>query len=331
MRIVLLGPPGAGKGTQAQRLVKRYGIPQVSTGDLLRAAREQGTELGLKAKEAMDLGKLVDDSIVLALVRERLAQPDARKGFILDGFPRNLAQAKAVEQLLKDIRQPLDAVVQLEADNQEVIRRIAGRRTCADCGRVFNVFASPPAEGESCPKTGAPHQLTRRPDDNEATVIERLKVYDKLTKPVANFYRKKGLLKVIDAEGDVDEVTRRLEAALAGVGGQDAAQRKARHKAAAGSVSRRAPTGARGAKGGRVVSAQQARRPVRAPAQAAVARAQTAGPKKGTGERKIRSPRKLARLKPGAGKSASTRTPPPKRVARKVAKQVRVSRSRRVA
>ena len=162
----------------------------------------------------MDQGKLVDDSIVLGMIRERLAQPDAADGFILDGFPRNLEQARATEVLLKEISQPLTAVVQLQIDNQELIRRIAGRRTCADCRKVFNAFTSPPGKNEVCPATGAPHQLTTRPDDNETTVAARLKVYDDETSPLVDFYRERGLLRVIDAKGELDEVTRRLEAAL---------------------------------------------------------------------------------------------------------------------
>jgi adenylate kinase len=136
MRIVLLGAPGSGKGTQSQRLVQKHGIPQISTGDLLRAAVARGTSLGLRAKEAMDAGKLVDDEIVLGMIRERLAEPDAKNGFILDGFPRNIAQANALDALLTELKQPLDAVVQMDVDYGELVRRISGRRTCSECGRV---------------------------------------------------------------------------------------------------------------------------------------------------------------------------------------------------
>ena len=215
MRIVLLGAPGSGKGTQSQRLVERVGIPQISTGDLLREAVARGTELGRQAKEAMDSGRLVEDSLVLGMIRERLGEPDARRGFILDGFPRNLAQAHALDRLLEALKQPLDAVVQLEVDSRELVRRIAGRRSCADCGRVFNLLTSPPSgAGAVCPKTGAPHRLMQRPDDNEATVAERLRVYDEKTRPLIDFYRARGLLQVIDAEADVDEVTARLAQVL---------------------------------------------------------------------------------------------------------------------
>ena len=214
MRIVLLGAPGSGKGTQAQRLVERAGIPQISTGDLLRAAVARGSELGRQAREAMEGGRLVDDALVLGMIRERLGEPDTRRGFILDGFPRNLAQAHALERLLEALQQPLDAVVQFDVDYRELVRRISGRRSCADCGRVFNMLTSPPASSESCPRTGAPHRLMQRPDDNEATVAERLRVYDEKTRPLIDFYRARGLLRVIDAAGDVDEVTRRLAQAL---------------------------------------------------------------------------------------------------------------------
>jgi adenylate kinase len=214
MRIVLLGPPGSGKGTQAQRLIQTHGIPQISTGDLLRAAVAAHSKLGIAAKAAMDAGKLVDDQIVLGMIHERLALPGVAKGFILDGFPRNLSQAAALDELLKKVHQPLDVVVLMQVDNAELVRRIGGRRTCRNCGRVFNVFTSPPAPGEICPKTGADHDLFQRPDDNEATVAERLKVYEEKTRPLAQFYADRKLLRRIDAEGELDVVTARLEAAL---------------------------------------------------------------------------------------------------------------------
>ena len=148
MRIVLLGPPGSGKGTQSQRLIQSHGIPQISTGDLLRAAVAAQSKLGIAAKSVMDAGKLVDDRIVLGMIQERLALPDVANGFILDGFPRNLSQAAALEGLLRQLNQPLDVVVLMQVDNDELVRRIGGRRTCRNCGRVFNVFTSPPAPGD---------------------------------------------------------------------------------------------------------------------------------------------------------------------------------------
>jgi len=228
MRIVLLGAPGSGKGTQSQRLVKHHGIPQISTGDLLRAAVANGTALGLKAKEAMDGGRLVEDEIVLGMIRERLTESDAQRGFILDGFPRNIAQANALDAMLKEVGKPLDAVVQMDVEYSELMRRISGRRTCEDCGRVFNLFSggAAQAESETCPKTGAPHRLFQRPDDNEETVAQRLRVYEEKTRPLVDFYRDRGLLRTINAEGDVDQITRRLESALAS---RSAASRRPAH------------------------------------------------------------------------------------------------------
>jgi adenylate kinase len=239
MRIVLLGAPGSGKGTQSQRLVERHGIPQISTGDLLRAAVAKGTELGRKAKAAMDAGRLVEDDIVLGMIRERLAEPDTQGGFILDGFPRNLAQARALDVLLGELGKPLDSVVQMDVDYDELTRRISGRRTCADCGRVFNVFTCPPGgtDKDACPKTGGPHRLFQRPDDNEATVAERLKVYEEKTRPLIEFYRDKGILRSIDAEGELDEVTQRLEMALESVSAPAAFAEAAGAEAAAPKVS----------------------------------------------------------------------------------------------
>jgi adenylate kinase len=214
MRIILLGAPGSGKGTQSQRLVERHGIPQISTGDLLRAAVKNGTPLGVRAKAAMDSGNLVEDAIVLGMIRERLAEADAQRGFILDGFPRTLVQAHALDQMLKETGQPLDSVVLLDVDYGELTKRISGRRSCGDCGKVFNVFTSPVAGDEVCPKTGEPHRIVQRSDDNEAAVAERLKVYDEKTKPLIDYYTEQGLLRSIDAEGDVDAVSVRLNAVL---------------------------------------------------------------------------------------------------------------------
>jgi adenylate kinase len=273
MRIVLLGAPGSGKGTQSQRLVERVGIPQISTGDLLRAAVAKGSELGRQAKEAMDSGRLVDDSLVLGMIRERLGERDTRKGFILDGFPRNLAQAHALDHLLEALKQPLDAVVQLEVDYGELVRRISGRRTCADCGRVFNLLTSPPSGANArCPVTAAPHRLVQRPDDNEATVAERLRVYDEKTRPLIDFYRARGLLRVIDAQGDVDTVTRRLARALgvpelrvAKRPKRPAARKSAGRKGAArGKAARKSATRGTRLGKGRPAKANVARKPRRA-------------------------------------------------------------------
>ena len=272
MRIVLLGAPGSGKGTQAHRLAERSGIPQISTGDLLRAAVARGTPLGLQAKAAMESGALVDDALVLGMIRERLAEPDARSGFILDGFPRNLVQAAALDRLLAELRQPLDTVVQLEVDSAELVRRISGRRSCADCGRVFNVLTSPPPSGAAaiCPKSGAPHRLIQRPDDNEATVAERLRVYEEKTRPLIAFYQSRGLLRVIDAEGELDAVTQRLAQALAAP-----AAARPRKAAAPKRASRRKPS--RAAVRRRPAARARKPRPARKKAPARAARKKRAG------------------------------------------------------
>jgi adenylate kinase len=232
MRIILLGAPGSGKGTQSQRLVERHGIPQISTGDLLRAAVKNGTPLGLRAKAAMDSGNLVDDETVLGMIRERLAEPDAKRGFILDGFPRTLVQARALADMLTETGQPLDSVVLLDVDYGELTKRISGRRSCGECGKVFNVFTSPVPEGEVCPKTGAEHRIVQRSDDNEAAVAERLKVYDEKTKPLVAYYTEQGLLRSISAEGEMDEVTARLNAVLHTPAGPAAAAPAPRRPAA---------------------------------------------------------------------------------------------------
>jgi adenylate kinase len=210
MRIVLLGAPGSGKGTQAQRLQAKYGVPQVSSGDLLRDAVARGTELGRKAKSVMDSGQLVSDDIVLGLIRDRLRKPDAAGGFILDGFPRNIDQANSLNALLKELGQPIDAVLQLDVRRETLIQRLAGRRTCPTCGTVYNVHSLPPGV-TTCSKDGA--QLYQRPDDKEDVVAKRLEVYQTQTQPLIEHYSKLGLLRVVAGEGALEEVFERMEAA----------------------------------------------------------------------------------------------------------------------
>jgi adenylate kinase len=214
MRIVLLGAPGSGKGTQAQRLIERFGLPQISTGDLLRSAVARGTPYGLQAKAAMDAGQLVSDEVVLGIIRDRLAEPDALRGYVLDGFPRNLVQARALAAMLKTIGKPLDAVVLIEVPYTEIVKRIAGRRSCPKCGAVYNIHDVAPGETLSC-RNGADHPpLIQRPDDNEATVRKRLDVYEKSTRPLVDHYAGQGLLRRIDGDAPTDTVTQRLVGAL---------------------------------------------------------------------------------------------------------------------
>jgi adenylate kinase len=212
MRIVMLGAPGSGKGTQAQRLQKDHGLVQISTGDLLRRAVADKTPLGLAAKKAMDAGDLVSDEIVLGMLKERMAQPDAARGFVLDGFPRNPSQAHALDALLDELELKLDRVVLMDVDFDILMKRLTGRRTCSTTGAVLNIYFSRPEELEACRKSGG--ELLQRDDDNEATIRNRLQVYERQTAPLVDYYAKKGLLATVDATGDVDAVYSRLKAAL---------------------------------------------------------------------------------------------------------------------
>ena len=216
MRIVLLGAPGSGKGTQSQLLVKTYGVPQISTGDLLREAVAAGTELGMRAKAAMDAGKLVDDTTVLGMIRERLGQADAAKGFILDGFPRNIVQADALASMLRDIGRPLEAVVLLNLDLRILLKRLTGRRICQDCGAVFNIFTSPPDPVLHQQQCGHPPRLIQRPDDREEVIGRRLEVYDAQTKPLIKYYTDAGLLRIVDADAGMDVVFKGIQTAVPG-------------------------------------------------------------------------------------------------------------------
>ncbi len=213
MRIVLLGAPGSGKGTQAQRLQAKYGVPQISSGDLLRDAVARQTELGLKAKAAMDAGQLVSDDIVLGLIRERLARPDAKAGFVLDGFPRNSDQAKALNAMLVELGAPLEAVLLMDVRTKTLIKRLAGRRICKTCGRVFNISFAPVGSTPRCDNCADHPELFQRPDDKEDVIAKRLEVYAAQTQPLIEHYRKLGLLRVVQGEGELEEVFARMESA----------------------------------------------------------------------------------------------------------------------
>jgi len=213
MRIVLLGAPGSGKGTQAQRLTKIYNVPQVSTGDLLRTAVSEGTELGKKAKQAMDAGELVSDDVVLGMIRERLQQPDAENGFILDGFPRNLKQAEALDDLLADEGKPLQAGLLIDVDFDILMKRLTGRLSCKDCGAVYNIYFSPPIQEDYCDACGS-NNLYHRADDNEETIGNRLQVYDTNTAPLIDYYDDKKLLKRVNGIGEMEDITHAIQAEL---------------------------------------------------------------------------------------------------------------------
>jgi adenylate kinase len=208
-----LGPPGAGKGTQAQRIVEKHGIPQLSTGDMLRAAIAAGTEVGKRAKAVMDAGKLVSDDIVIAIVSDRIDQPDCANGFILDGFPRTLVQADATERMLGLKGLDLSIVIEFKVDDAELIRRVSGRYSCAQCGSVYHDTDKKPAVEGVCDKCGSTH-FKRRPDDNPETMAERLQVYYKETSPLIGYYHAKGKLKAVDGMADIDHVTAEIEAIL---------------------------------------------------------------------------------------------------------------------
>ena len=206
MRLVLLGAPGSGKGTQAQRLRDEKGIPQISSGDLLRDAVARGTELGKRAKAAMDAGELVSDEIVLGLIRERLGRADTAGGFILDGYPRNVAQAGALDVVLRELGKPIDAVVLMDVDANVLMKRLTGRRTCPKCGKVFNIYSSPSANGDRCDVCPDAPELVQRADDREEVIENRLKVYDTQTAPLIAHYRNLDLLKVVNADAPVAQV-----------------------------------------------------------------------------------------------------------------------------
>jgi adenylate kinase len=212
LRLVIFGPPGAGKGTQAKLLSERLGVPHIATGDMLREAVKAGTRLGGLAKKYMDEGRLVPDEVVIGMVEERLRHPDCSKGFILDGFPRTIEQAEALDSELEKLGLKLDAVLNLEVGDEEVVKRIALRRTCRSCGAVFHLIFNPPRREGVCDRCGG--ELYQRDDDREEVVRNRLKVYRQQTKPLLEFYRRRGLLRDVNGERSIGDVFKEILAAL---------------------------------------------------------------------------------------------------------------------
>jgi adenylate kinase len=209
VRVAFLGPPGAGKGTQARELAREWGVPHVATGDMLREAVAAGTTLGREAKAFMDKGALVPDDVIIGMIAERLRDPDARQGFLLDGFPRTIAQAEGLERLLKDLGQPLERVIYFDVAEPELIRRLTGRRVCRSCGHSFHVVSNPPRRAEVCDVCGG--ELYQRVDDSEATVRNRLNVYRKQTAPLLDWYAGKDLLGTIEGAGAIGDISRRVK------------------------------------------------------------------------------------------------------------------------
>jgi len=213
VNLILLGPPGAGKGTQAKLIEDKRGLKQLSTGDMLRGAVAQGTEMGKKAKAVMDRGELVSDDIVVSIIAERLDKPDVKKGFILDGFPRNQAQAEALDRMLDDKGLKLDAVIEMKVDDEALVERIAGRYTCAKCGKGYHDRFEKPKKAGVCDVCGST-EFVRRADDNEKTVRDRLQIYNKQTAPLVDYYGRTGVLHKVNGMADIAQVTRQIEDVL---------------------------------------------------------------------------------------------------------------------
>ncbi|MGG3737180.1 adenylate kinase [Aeribacillus pallidus] len=215
MNLVLMGLPGAGKGTQAEKIVEEYGIPHISTGDMFRAAIKEGTELGLKAKSFMDKGELVPDEVTIGIVRERLSKDDCQKGFLLDGFPRTVAQAEALENMLQELNKSIDYVLHIDVDKEILMERLTGRRICKECGATYHLVFNPPTNEGICDRCGG--ELYQRADDNEETVQNRLDVNIKQMQPLLDFYQEKGYLRTINGQQEIDKVFADVNELLGGL------------------------------------------------------------------------------------------------------------------
>jgi adenylate kinase len=213
MDLILMGPPGAGKGTQAKRLVDEFSLAHISTGDILRKAVAEGTEMGREAKRYMDAGELVPDAVVIGIVKDRLTEKDAEAGFVLDGFPRTVEQADALDGALDDLGRSVDHVVDIEVDRDSLVRRLTARRSCRECGRVYNVLVERPKQHDVCDVCGG--EVYQREDDTVETVTNRLKVYEDSTAPLIDYYRRKGVLRTVDGDQDIDAVYQDIKSTVA--------------------------------------------------------------------------------------------------------------------
>ncbi len=208
MNLILFGPPGAGKGTQGKALAERFGIPQISTGDILRENVRMNTPLGMKAKEYMERGALVPDEVVVDMVKVRISRDDCRRGFILDGFPRNVAQAEALREMLRGIGKQIDHVIGIDVPKEEIIRRLSGRRVCRGCGANYHVIYNPPSKDSVCDRCGG--EIYQRDDDREETIEARLEVYRQQTLPLVDYYTRMGIYRAVDGTGSAEQITERI-------------------------------------------------------------------------------------------------------------------------
>ncbi len=298
MRIVLLGAPGSGKGTQSKLLVEKYKIPQISTGDLLRAAVTAGTELGKKAKAAMDAGQLVSDDVVLGMIQERLGKADAKSGFILDGFPRNIPQAQALDAMLARMSQPLQLALLVDVDNEVLIKRLTGRRTCASCGQMYNIYFSPSKAAGKCDKCGG--TLQQRSDDNEATIRNRLQVYEGQTAPLISYYKAQGKLRTVRGTGNINDIFKNVTDIIEG---------QLRPLAA------KTPEAKPSAGGAKPATAPKKPAPKKAPAK------KPAAPKKKAAAKKPMKKKSAAKKKPAPKKKVAAKKKPAKSKSKSKAKK----------
>jgi adenylate kinase len=306
MRIVLIGAPGGGKGTQAKMLIEKYGIPQVSTGDLLREAVAAGTPLGMRAKAAMDAGQLVSDDIVLGMIQERLSQSDAQKGFILDGFPRNIPQAEALDKMLANMDKPLQTAMLIDVDFDVLMQRLTGRRTCQSCGQMYNVYTNPPRVEGVCDKCGG--TVVQRSDDNEATISNRLRVYEAQTAPLVDYYRQQGKLRTVQGIGEIKDIFNNITQILDSLPAGEAAkpEAKAKPKAAAAKAKPKAAAGKK----------------------KAVSKKKAAGKKKAATKKKAASKKKVSKKKTAAKKTTAKKKVAKKKPAKKKVTKKKVAKKK---